>query len=81
MGAIGIAQKPCGVLNINGYYDSLLAFFDKAVTEELLRSVHRSLVLEASDPEKLLDLLANYQPQNVDKWIEKCQTLMPRNLL
>ncbi|KAF3887342.1 MULTISPECIES: LOG family protein [Nostocales] len=68
---LGLHKKPCGVLNINGYYDSLLAFFDKAVTEELLRSVHRSLVLEASDPEKLLDLLANYQPQNVDKWIEK----------
>ncbi|WP_081402973.1 TIGR00730 family Rossman fold protein [Scytonema hofmannii] len=50
---LGLHKKPCGVLNINGYYDSLLAFFDKAVTEEFLRPTHRSLVLEASEPEKL----------------------------
>jgi hypothetical protein len=33
--------------------------------------MNRSLVLEAAEPENLLDLLANYQPQYVDKWIRK----------
>jgi uncharacterized protein (TIGR00730 family) len=65
---LGLHKKPCGVLNINGYYDSLLAFFDKTVNEEFLRPIHRSFVLEASEPEKLLDMLADYQPQNIDKW-------------
>ncbi|NMG08177.1 TIGR00730 family Rossman fold protein [Brasilonema sp. UFV-L1] len=68
---LGLHQKPFALLNIKGYYDSLLKFFDQAVTEEFLRPIHRSLVLEASEPENLLDLLANYQPQNVDKWIRK----------
>lgn len=68
---LGLHQKPFGLLNINGYYSPLLKFFDQAVTEEFLRPMNRSLVLEASEPENLLDLLANYQPQYVDKWIRK----------
>ncbi|MGH8000922.1 MAG: TIGR00730 family Rossman fold protein [Brasilonema sp.] len=68
---LGLHQKPFALFNIKGYYDSVLKFFDKAVTEEFLRPIHRSLVLEASEPENLLDLLASYQPQNVDKWIKK----------
>lgn len=68
---LGLHQKPFGLLNVNGYYSPLLKFFDQAVTEEFLRPISRSLVLEASEPENLLDLLANYQPQNVDKWIRK----------
>ncbi|BAY43225.1 hypothetical protein SAMD00079811_08040 [Scytonema sp. HK-05] len=68
---LGLHQKPFGLLNVNGYYSPLLKFFDQAVTEEFLRPINRSLVLEASEPENLLDLLANYQPQYVDKWIRK----------
>ena len=68
---LGLHQKPFGLLNVNGYYSPLLKFFDQAVTEEFLRPINRSLVLETSEPENLLDLLANYQPQNVDKWIRK----------
>lgn len=68
---LGLHQKPFGLLNVNGYYSSLLKFFDQAVTEEFLRPIHRCLVLQASEPENLLDLLADYQPQNVDKWISK----------
>jgi uncharacterized protein (TIGR00730 family) len=68
---LGLHQKPFGLLNINGYYSPLLKFFDQAVTEEFLRPINRSLVLEASEPENLLDFLANYQPQYVDKWIRK----------
>ncbi|KAB8316941.1 TIGR00730 family Rossman fold protein [Tolypothrix campylonemoides VB511288] len=68
---LGLHQKPFGLLNVNGYYSPLLKFFDQAVTEEFLRPVHRSLVLEAAEPENLLDLLADYQPQYVDKWIRK----------
>lgn len=68
---LGLHQKPFGLLNVNGYYSPLLKFFDQAVTEEFLRPMNRSLVLEAAEPENLLDLLANYQPQYVDKWIRK----------
>jgi uncharacterized protein (TIGR00730 family) len=66
---LGLHQKPHGLLNTEGYYNSLLQFFDQAVAEELVRPVHRSLVLESSEPEALLRLLASYQPQYVAKWI------------
>ena len=66
---LGLHQKPCGLLNIEGYFDPLLEFFDKAVSEEFLKPVNRSFILESSDPNQLLDLFATYQPQIVDKWI------------
>lgn len=66
---LGLHQKPQGLLNVEGYYDPLLRLFDQAVTEQFLKPELRSLVLEASDPEHLLDLMANYKPQTVDKWI------------
>ncbi|GAP97460.1 LOG family protein [Leptolyngbya sp. NIES-2104] len=68
---LGLHQKPHGLLNIAGYYDPLLQFFDQAVSEKLVRPVHRALVIEATEPEVLLDRLSAYEPQNVDKWIKK----------
>ncbi|NES82779.1 MAG: TIGR00730 family Rossman fold protein [Moorea sp. SIO2B7] len=53
-------QKPLALLNVEGYYDPLLGLFDNAMNEGFLRPFYRSLVLEASDPEDLLDLLVNY---------------------
>ncbi|WP_341527947.1 TIGR00730 family Rossman fold protein [Nostoc sp. UHCC 0302] len=63
-------QKPCGLLNVEGYFDPLLKLFDNAVKEEFVKPALRSLVLEASTSEHLLDLFATYQPIVVDKWIE-----------
>lgn len=68
---LGLHQKPQGLLNVKGYYDPLLQLFDRAVTEEFLRSELRSLVLESPSPEDLLDLLANYQPITVEKWLRR----------
>lgn len=68
-GQLGLHQKPQGLLNVEGYYNPLLRLFDQAVTEQFLKPALRSMVLEASEPEHLLDLMANYQPQIVDKWI------------
>ncbi|MBW4598036.1 MAG: TIGR00730 family Rossman fold protein [Calothrix sp. FI2-JRJ7] len=62
-------EKPCGLLNIEGYYDPLLKLFDQAVTEQFLKPDLRALVLQASEPEELLTLFANYKPNIVDKWI------------
>lgn len=66
---LGLHQKPCGLLNVEGYFNPLLEFFDKAVREEFLKRANRSLILESSEPNQLLDLFATYQPQIVDKWI------------
>ncbi len=73
--ALGLHQKPQGLLNVEGYYNPLLRLFDQAMTEQFLNAALRSLVLEASEPEHLVDKLANYQPRNVDQWLgEDTQT-------
>jgi uncharacterized protein (TIGR00730 family) len=67
---LGIHHKPCGVLNVRGYYDHLAAFLDHAVGEGFLRPQHRAVLSVASDPAGLLDLMAGYEPPTVGKWTE-----------
>ena len=47
-------RKPCGLLNVCGYYDKLLDFLDHAVAEEFLKQKHRDLLIVAATPEELL---------------------------
>ncbi len=70
---LSIHTKPCGLLNVGGYYDPLITMFDQAMNERFLRPAHRALVLEAQEPEVLIDLLADYQPMALEKWIEPKQ--------
>jgi uncharacterized protein (TIGR00730 family) len=51
---LGIHRKPSGLLNVLGYYDSLLAMLDHAVTEQFLLPANRKLVVAETDPELLL---------------------------
>ena len=68
-GQLGMHEKPCGLLNIAGYFDPLLAFLDRAVEERFVRPVHREMVIVESDPYKLLDRFQTYEPPRVVKWI------------
>lgn len=70
---LGLQQKPCGLLNVEGYYDSLLALFDHAVAEGFVLPQHRSLVVQETDPDGLLDRLACYEPPVLDKWIDRSE--------
>jgi hypothetical protein len=64
-----ISDKPIGILNIEGYFDHLLDFFDHAVGEQFLREEHRHNILVDRDPERLLARMAGYVPVTIDKWI------------
>ena len=66
---LGLLQKACGVLNVNGYYDPLLAMADRAVTEGFVNPVHRQLILDDTDPARLLQRLQSCEISAVDKWI------------
>ncbi len=66
---LGIHPKPCGLLNVQGFYDPLLALFDHAVREEFVRPAHRSLVISETEPARLLDRMAVFVPPVVEKWI------------
>lgn len=71
---LGLQRKPCGILNIDGYYDRLLALFDHAVEERFLKPVHRGIVLSDSRPESLVSRLLEFEAPSADKWIDVKQT-------
>jgi uncharacterized protein (TIGR00730 family) len=61
-GQLGIHTKPCGVLNVAGYFDLLTGFLDHAVKEGFLTAEHRQMILVESDPAKLLERMGTYAP-------------------
>jgi uncharacterized protein (TIGR00730 family) len=71
---LGLHRKPLGLLNVAGFYDQLLAFFDHAMERSFIRPAHRHLVQAESDPGRLLDLLAQIQAPVFPKWIDRDQT-------
>ncbi len=73
-GQLGMHRKPCGLLNIDGYYDGLLGFFDHAVAEKLIKPKHRALVLTDTSPAGLLDAIVRAHPAREEKWINPRQT-------
>ena len=70
---IGIQRKACALLNVNGYYDPLLAMVDRAVAEGFLKDINRALLLTDSEPARLLDRLESYVMPIVDKWMGPVQ--------
>ena len=52
---LGIHEKPCGLLNVAGYYDPLIQFLDHAVTEDFIKPKHRALLIVESESARLLD--------------------------
>lgn len=64
---LGLHDKPCGLLNVDGYYDKLLEFMDHTVEQKFIRPENRSMILVDDDPEKLLVKFSNYTAPVVDK--------------
>ena len=71
---LGFHAKPCGLLNVAGFYDSFLALLDHAVRERFLRPEHRSLVVVDPEPEVLIRRLAESAPPALPKWIDRDET-------
>jgi uncharacterized protein (TIGR00730 family) len=68
---LGFHPKPCGLLNVEGYYAPLLALFDQGVREGFIRPQHRALVLEETDPAALLERMERFVAPALDKWIAR----------
>jgi uncharacterized protein (TIGR00730 family) len=71
---LGEHRKPCGLLNVGGYYDPLLTVFDHMVDKGFLAERHRSIVQVKSTTEDMLDALQSYVPPDTVKWIDKTET-------
>jgi uncharacterized protein (TIGR00730 family) len=71
---LGLHRKPCGILNVEGYYDALLKMFDHSAAEGFLKPEYRRLVIAASDPAELIAKMRHYRAPSFDKWIEASET-------
>ena len=71
-----IQQKPCGLLNIDGYYDPLLAMFDHATKEGFLKPEHRSLIVSDTKVDSLLERLREFTFPTSEKWLQKRPTAL-----
>jgi uncharacterized protein (TIGR00730 family) len=70
-GQLGFHVKPMGLLNVNGFYDPLLAMFDRAVTDGFLRPQNRAMALADTDLDRLLAQMAAYRAEPVSKWLKE----------
>jgi uncharacterized protein (TIGR00730 family) len=64
---LGMHHKPCGLLNVAGYFTPLFSFLDRVVAEGFLDAAHRSLILSAEHPQDLLTQFETYKPSTADK--------------
>lgn len=64
-----IIDKPVGLLNVNSYFDPLIKFFDHAVHERFVREEHRNNIFISDNADILMEMLKDYQPITIDKWI------------
>ncbi len=71
---LGEHRKPCGFLDVGGYYGPLLAVFDQMVAQGFLSEEHRSMILVETEPIRLLEAFARYRPPDVVKWIDQSET-------
>jgi predicted Rossmann-fold nucleotide-binding protein len=71
---LGLHSKPAGVLNVNGFYDSMLKLFAHMVTEGFLKEKHQHMLLHADKANILLTRMQQYQAPQVEKWLKRSDT-------
>jgi len=73
-GQLGLHRKPCGLLNVEGYFDPLLAFLGHAYEEQFVRTEYARLLAVSDSPDGLLDQFLGFEPPTVKKWIDRSST-------
>lgn len=68
-GQLRFHDKPCGLLNVDGYFDHLLRYFDHASEQGFLRAENRDMLLVETDPVALVQRFERYTAPQVDKWV------------
>jgi uncharacterized protein (TIGR00730 family) len=72
---LGLHRKPCGLLNVQGYYEGVADFLAHAVEERFLREEHRAVLMVEREPCALIERLRAFEPEAVlPKWIDREET-------
>lgn len=69
MTQLRIHLKPVGLLNVEGYYDLLLAFIDHAVSAGFIRACHRPLIVADTEISALLDKMRRIEVPKFEDWL------------
>ncbi|MEO8664474.1 MAG: TIGR00730 family Rossman fold protein [Ignavibacteria bacterium] len=65
---LGIHSKPIGLLNINHYYDELIGFIIKSLSEGFVRDENLRMIIIDTEPESLIEKMKEFKPVEVRKW-------------
>jgi uncharacterized protein (TIGR00730 family) len=68
---LGFHDKPCGLLNTEGYYDSLIKFLENAFAQQFVNELYRPMLVTSAEPATLLDKFAFYRAPKVRKWMDE----------
>ncbi|GIP38380.1 cytokinin riboside 5'-monophosphate phosphoribohydrolase [Paenibacillus sp. J31TS4] len=71
---LGLHQKPCGLLNINHYFDPLVELFNHMTKEQFLHEKYLSMAIVEMEPNRLLEQFASYEPPTVKTYLKENQT-------
>ena len=71
---LGLHRKPCALLDVDGYYNSLTTFLDHAVAQRFITPQHRAMLVVERDAEAVLDRLASTPLPDVSKWMDRKPT-------
>jgi len=66
-----IINKPTGLLNIDGYFDHLIAFLDHSVNEKFVREEHKQNLIVETEANVLIEKLEGFEPKKAEKWIDR----------
>ena len=65
---LGLHLKPCGFLNVNGYFDPLRAMIDRMLADDFIRHEHASMLVFHDDPAAIVGAFRNYSPSPLKNW-------------
>lgn len=74
-GQLGLHRKAIALLNIENYWDPLLALIDHMVQERFMWAEHRDAIIVEHEPVALLDRLKTFEPRLRDKWLDRDQNV------
>lgn len=71
---LGFHNKPCGIINVLGFYDRLIEFLNHISEEKFFMDIYRRMLIVETDPSALLEKFEQYKPPQVKHWIAEDET-------
>ena len=66
-----VFDKPVALFNVNGYYDDIVRFIERATHEGFIHKEHADNIIVSDDPKGLLEGIENFRPVELKKWVDE----------